>query len=148
MFKLKKPLTIDFTSQGNVVFASFFHLWKGCNCEVTNDVPLFSLDLHFILLMEWLCLQEEYFTRNKRHEESQQNITGLNFTSFYFILLHFTCDTSRRSMRNQYLFVFAAGCPGIFSLSPESVFCDIMGSIHSCLLEVPSERSSLTDNNL
>ena len=55
---------------------------------------------------------------------------------------------TRRNKENQYLFVFAAGCSGISSLSPESVFRDITGNIHPCLLEVPSDRSSATDSNL
>lgn len=64
------------------------------------------------------------------------------------VCLMIQSDMAERNKENQYLFVFAAGCSGISSLSSESVFCDITGNIHPCLLEVPSDSSSATDSNL
>lgn len=125
---------------------------------ICNFVPGF----HFLLWMLWsLCYRKAdlyayrkaLFSRRifqslffwEKTAEADSQVAGYQWNKVCFMI---QSDMTGRNKENQYLFVFAAGCSGISSLSPESVFCDITGSIHPCLLEVPSDRSSATDSNL
>lgn len=118
-------------------------------CNFCLWVSLSTLNALIFRLTAWLYLQEEGYFKlflriNIRRKESSNRISLAQSLLHSLIL----ADMTRRNKENQYLFVFAAGCSGISSLSPESVFCDITGNIHPCLLELPSDRSSATDSNL